>query len=345
VALIADDVLVDALVVDIDRHPGARAFLIGAAVYRRPVDRKALVVQSGDADETAASTPDYASADAAITAILTAAGIAPGVVDPAMLANDVQSRLAPHRAVLEQRPTPPFREPAELDGWIAACQTAALLDIQEGDYYSVHRWTATILADQHCTADEFDHAHRRAAAYWQWRNTVWPQDLHEYAADVVEERHHHLAAGDIDAANESTEKLTPILHQIGAWDDEIAIISNTLTWLPDDHPRRPGWYHQLGRLAEDRGDYIEAGARYHQALRAFEQLDDQANIAKSHHQLGNLAYQKGDSDEARLQYHRALDINERLNDQAGLASSTHQLGILAQDRGDYDEAEARFHRP
>ena len=94
-----------------------------------------------------------------------------------------------------------------------------------------------------------------------------------------------------------------------------------------------GSYHQLGMLAQDRGDYDEAARQYQRSLDISERLGDQAGMATSYHQLGMLAQDRGDYDEAARQYQRSLDINERLGDQAGMAASYHQLGILAQAAG------------
>ena len=57
------------------------------------------------------------------------------------------------------------------------------------------------------------------------------------------------------------------------------------------------------------------------ALDINERLGDQAGMATSYHQLGILAQDRGDYDEAARQYQASLDINERLGDQAGMAVS------------------------
>lgn len=57
-------------------------------------------------------------------------------------------------------------------------------------------------------------------------------------------------------------------------------------------------------------------------------------MASSYHQLGILAQLRGDYDEAEARYQQALQINERLGNQADMAGSYSQLGILAADRGD-----------
>ena len=66
-------------------------------------------------------------------------------------------------------------------------------------------------------------------------------------------------------------------------------------------------------------------------------------MATSYHQLGILAQDRGDYDEAARQYQRSLDINERLGNQAGMATSYHQLGILEKDRGGQITAAVTWH--
>ena len=51
-------------------------------------------------------------------------------------------------------------------------------------------------------------------------------------------------------------------------------------------------------------------------------------MASTYHQLGILAQDRGDYDEADRQYQRSLDIFERLGNQADMATSYSQLGIL-----------------
>src|SRR6185437_13864465 len=102
-------------------------------------------------------------------------------------------------------------------------------------------------------------------------------------------------------------------------------------------------YHQLGTLAQDRGDYDEAGRQYQRSLGIEERLGNQAGMATSYGQLGILAQDRGDYDEAARQYQRSLDINERLGDQAGMATSYGQLGILEQARAGSAAAAIDWH--
>ena len=68
-------------------------------------------------------------------------------------------------------------------------------------------------------------------------------------------------------------------------------------------------------------------------------------MATSYHNLGILAQDRGDYDEAARQYQRALDINERLGNQAGMATSYRQLGILAQPAATTTKPNAATNEP
>ena len=351
VALAADDVLLDDLLIRLADVPGAASLLLGVSVYREAVDRNAVLFQTGQADPDAEQIPDRQAAWQQITGALAAAGITVGdSLDLAGVPVTVRAQLEPHLAELNRRPVPPYRAAPGLPGQVAACQAASLLTVSgdgEEPWFFVHRWTATELATRAARepGQRLAGAHRQAAAYWQWRYRVWPQD--EAAADVhdlLEARHHLLQAGDTEEAGLVTEGICLQLHTWGAWDQEAALIHHTLTRLPSGSPRRAAYIHHLGILAQDRGDYEEAARQYQRSLAIKERLGDQAGMASGYHQLGMLAQDRGDYEEAARQYRRSLAINERLGDQAGMASGYHQLGMLAQDRGDYEEAARQYQR-
>ena len=114
--------------------------------------------------------------------------------------------LAPHLAELNRLPMPPFRAGPELAGQVDACQAAGLVTVTgtgSAQRFFVHRWTATELAARQ-PAPQLAAAHRQAAAYWQWRYQTWPQDQAADMHDLLEARHHLLAAGDTDAATQIT---------------------------------------------------------------------------------------------------------------------------------------------
>ena len=322
VALAADDVLLEDLLARLGQVPGAVGLLLGVSVYREPVDANAVVFQAGQPDPAAENLPDRGTAYQQISEILAAAGItADDSFDPARVPAQVRAQLAPHIAELNRAPAPPFLPPLDLAERVAACQAASLLTISGTGpqrRFFVHRWTATELAARAAPAGGpgLGQAHRQAAAYWQWRNRVWPQDRAADVHDLLEARHHLLAAGDIEAAGQVTEWICSQLDTWGAWDQETSLIHDTLTRLPPNSPRHAAWIHQLGILAQNRGDYREAERQYQRALNIKERLGDQAGMANSYNQLGMLAQARGDYGEADRQYQRALDIDERLGDQA-----------------------------
>ena len=330
--------------------PGPAGLLLGVSVYRESVDLNAVLFQAGQPDPGAEKIPDREAAYRQITGILAAAGIAVDEsFDLASVPGHVQEQLAPHIAELNRLPVPPLRPDPGLPQQIGACQAAGLLTVGEAGrepWFFVHRWTATELAARAARqiGPRLAGAHRQAAGYWQWRARVWPQDKTADVHDLLEARHHLLHAADTEDAAQVTEAICAQLDTWGAWDQEAALIHDTLARLPAESPRQAAWIHQLGILAHNRGDYDEAARQYQRSLDINEWLGNQADMASGYHQLGNLAYLRGDYDEAARQYQRSLDIIERLGNKADIARGYHQLGMLAQDRGDYDEAARQYQR-
>ena len=349
VTLAADDVLLDDLLGRVAQAPGPADLLLGVSVYREPVDRNAVLFQAGQPDPAAENVPDRVAALRQITGILAAAGIIINESDPASIPGHVKAELAPHIAELNRRPTPPFRAVAGLQQQIASCRSASLLTVsyeEEEPRLFVHRWTAVELAERATREpnSRVAQAHQRAAGYWLWRARVWPQEQAAAVHDQLEGRYHLLQAGEAEDADQVTREICLQLHTWGAWNQEASLIHDSLARLAADSPKLARWMYQLGRLAQDRGDYDEATRQYQRALNTFERLGDWARMANSYHQLGTVAYLRADYDEAARQYQRALDIRERLGDQAGMASTYHQLGVLAQNREDHDEAARQYQR-
>ncbi|MER5506149.1 tetratricopeptide repeat protein, partial [Streptomyces sp. NPDC002766] len=89
-----------------------------------------------------------------------------------------------------------------------------------------------------------------------------------------------------------------------------------------------GSYHQLGIIAQLRGDYQQAEDHYRASLAIKEELGDRSGIASSYHQLGTIAQERGDYQQAEERYRVSLTIAEELGNRAGIASSYGQLGVL-----------------
>ncbi len=343
----ADDILLERLLAALDVTEGARSLLTGLAVYREPVDVNGALYQVGEIDESAASGPDIKAIDEQLQAILKRAGLE----SPVEMSDLPPAVMAEVKPVLEQarrKPTPPRAAPRGLPEMLDACVASSLLGAEDGEdgrVLFVHRWTGGELmraAAADGQGEAITAAHRRAAEYWLWRVSVWPQSRRADVHDLLEARFHYLAMGEPESAAEVTEQVCSALEVWGAWDDETALIRDTLDRLPPDNDRVSAWIHQLGIVTQRRGDLGEAEDLYRQSLEIKERLDDEAGMASSFGQLGRLAEERGDSKEAERLYNRSLEISERLGNEDGMATGYHQLGIVAQRRGDLSEAERLY---
>jgi tetratricopeptide (TPR) repeat protein len=74
-------------------------------------------------------------------------------------------------------------------------------------------------------------------------------------------------------------------------------------------------------------------------LEISERLGDLAGKAVTLHQLGRLAQDRGDYEEAERLYRESLEIKERLGNLAGKAATLYQLGVLRWGQGRKAEAE------
>ncbi|MET8847500.1 tetratricopeptide repeat protein [Amycolatopsis sp. NPDC004625] len=342
VTLIADDVLLDALLRTLEDHPGARGLLLGASVYREPVGLDALLFQLGDVDEGAAHEPDRRGAQEHILAVLEHHRVPPAGLNISELPPEVLARIQPDLDELAARPTPPRSTSYDLGDLAAELAATSLLTVNaETGTVFVHRWTASAL-ERCCHDDELQQAHRKAAEYWNWRIKVWPQDRDADLHDALEMRHHLIAGDELGDAESISQTIALRLQVVGAWDHELALIHHTLAVLARTPEQQAPWHHQLGILAQLRGDYAEAERRYDQALAIKEEHGDRAGVANGYHQIGMIAQRRGEYAEAERRYTESLAIREELGDRAGMATSYHQLGILAQVRGDYAEAERRY---
>jgi tetratricopeptide (TPR) repeat protein len=93
-------------------------------------------------------------------------------------------------------------------------------------------------------------------------------------------------------------------------------------------------YHQLGMVAQDRGDLAAAEGWYRKSLEIEEALGNRPGMASSYHQLGMVAQDRGDLAAAEGWYRKSLEIEEALGNRPGVAFSYGVLGHMAEQRGD-----------
>jgi tetratricopeptide (TPR) repeat protein len=146
---------------------------------------------------------------------------------------------------------------------------------------------------------------------------------------VVSEANRALEAGDLDAAQVTYDAIRGRLEASSGASRE---------------PRLATAYHQLGAVAQRRGDLGSAERWYRKSLEIEEALGDRPSLATSYHQLGMVAQHRGDFDAAEGWYRKSLEILEALGDRRRLATSYHQRGMVAQDRGDFDAAEGWYRK-
>ena len=283
----------------------ALRLLIGASVYREPAGPNALLFQIGQADTAGVSGPDASGRHVS----------GPDAPGPA----------APGPGRRAQGPAAPFHAPADIAELICECEEAGLLIVHRLSAGSgaaaaevppvfVDRRTATALHRDLAAAlrgDEIICAHLSAADYWQWRAAAWPQDRHADLHDLLEARYHLREAGDSDRAGALTEVVCAQLHAWGELDLEAALVQETLTWLSPQSPLRAAWIHEIGKIAQTRGNFVEAERRYRQSLAMFARAGDAAAASRSQHRLGILAQARGDYAEAEHRYQQSRDLTRQ----------------------------------
>ncbi|NUP66099.1 MAG: tetratricopeptide repeat protein [Nonomuraea sp.] len=345
VTLAVDDVLLDTLLEQVDEVPGARRLLDGLAVYRVPVDRTGVAWQLSDLTATPEGDPVLLEQiSAAKTRLDNVRQSGAGPEDMNALLSEVAPGVVGALVQLQQPPVG-MDGPAENSlrrllelGLVSPAPAPQDKPGSRPSGFAVHRWTADAL-QQRARADELAAAHARAAAYWLWRFNVLDQSPADDITQLIEARHHHRHADDLDQADITTQHVCLQLHTWGSWDWEQHLIEETLTWFPARSAATARYVLQLGHIAEARGDYDLAEEHCRASLAIKEELGDQDGIANCYHELGLVAQGRGDYDQAEKHYRRTLTIKEELDDRGGVAICHHQLGVLAQGRGDYDQAE------
>lgn len=191
-----------------------------------------------------------------------------------------------------------------------------------------------------------------------WLFAVGSQANRALRAHRLDDAHaiHDAIRASLEAVPESPQRddyLATSFHQLGM----VAQVRGDLAGAEDWYRRALAYrerhgnqggvaasYHQLGTVAQDRGHMNEAEDWYRKSLTIKEELGNRPTMALTQHQLGMIAQDRGDLDEAEDWYRKSLSIKEEHGDRPGAATSFHQLGTVAQDRGDLDDAESWYLR-
>jgi len=98
--------------------------------------------------------------------------------------------------------------------------------------------------------------------------------------------------------------------------------------------------HSAASLATRHGDYDRGAELSEQSLALWEELGDEAGIARSLLSLGTVAAEQGDQDHAIELSERAAELYRKNDDRRGHALAISNLGGIALERGDYVQAAA-----
>ncbi|MEZ6129191.1 MAG: tetratricopeptide repeat protein [Planctomycetaceae bacterium] len=112
----------------------------------------------------------------------------------------------------------------------------------------------------------------------------------------------------------------------------------------DDELSAATTYSQLGRVAQEQQDLKTAEQLFRQSIAIFEKHGDEVSAAKTLHQLARVALDRQDLVTANRWYRKALDIFETVGDELSAAKSYHQLGSIAQERQDFVAAEQLYRK-
>ncbi len=107
---------------------------------------------------------------------------------------------------------------------------------------------------------------------------------------------------------------------------------------------KAGVYHQLGMVAQEQRQWVQAEQYYQQALQIYIEYNDRYKQAGTYHQLGMVAEEQRQWVQAEQYYQQALQIYIEYNARYEQASTYGQLGILAQEQRQWQQARDYFLR-
>jgi tetratricopeptide (TPR) repeat protein len=102
--------------------------------------------------------------------------------------------------------------------------------------------------------------------------------------------------------------------------------------------------HNIGIIYLIKGEYALALEMFEKSLKINKKLKDMAGISKSLHNIGIIHQSKGEYALALEMFEKSLEIMKELGDKAGISSSLHMIGIIHQDQGEYALALEMFEK-
>ncbi len=148
----------------------------------------------------------------------------------------------------------------------------------------------------------------------------------EYVYVIGNSANWQSIAKQYEDAGRSYRKVLEVVEQIGRVDEETkSRVKATI-------------YHQLGVMAQEQRQWLQAEQYYQQALQINIEYNDRYSQADTYHQLGFVAQEQRQWSQAEQYYQQALRIYMEYNDRYAQARTYHQLGFVAQKQRQWAQA-------
>ncbi len=110
----------------------------------------------------------------------------------------------------------------------------------------------------------------------------------------------------------------------------------------NDRLAQAGTYHQLGWVAQKQRQWAQSEQYYQHALQIKIESNDRLAQANTHHNLGTVAQGQRQWAQAEQYYQLALQLKIEFNDRYGQADIYYNLGAVAQEQHQYSQAEQYY---
>ena len=142
-------------------------------------------------------------------------------------------------------------------------------------------------------------------------------------------------------ASNGWERMGRLLLEVGQ-PEKAEELYHTLLEQTSDQGRQGHYYHQLGYIKNEQGDYQEAVSFYKRALEIEEKSlpANHPDLATSYNNIGWVYYNMGEYSKALSFYERALEIRQKSlpANHPLLATSYNNIGLVYYNMGEYSKA-------
>lgn len=343
VTLVVDDVLVDRLLTRLQSFPLALRLFVMSSVLRTPVDVTGLNWAVAESLEPAADPAREARLAEAYEQLAAARRTLSALVLEELALPPAQRSQIQRDMATRGRPEEQAGLPRAIATLVEMSLLAEVRDSPQHDpHYLVHRWTARglrYLVTNELTGlvetEDLAAAHRRAAAYYEWRADIWPDAV----ADLLEARYHRQEAGEPQAAASIAVRTAAMLFRRGAFSllRRLAEESRPAAGSSSGSTGCELLYWQ-SRAAQAQGELTSAQQLADEALDLAEELGDVRWVAICHERRAAIA-ERGDYATAKKEYQTALNLAHEQKDGVIGARCYQGRGAVAMAQSDGDEAE------